>query len=232
MIALLLALLLARADLGQAERAYRAGQYTQAFLLFEAALSQPETPQGPVLYNLGNCAYRLGRHADAILYYKRAQLRLPRDPELEFNLRLAERRLGVDSASGRSFRAAALALADAFTPGELLALASGLQGAGLAGLVLLRRRRAGRAVMAALVLIGLVAAACLVHKQWFPGAPGGVVLAREIALRAESDAGLPPVATLRAGESVRVQAQDDGWLRIAHRHASGWTERSGVGIIE
>lgn len=229
MIALLCALFLGAGDLGRAERAYRAGQYGEALTLFQAALDAPGAPQGPLLYNLGNCAYRLGRHAEAVLYYRRAQLRLPRDPELEFNLRLTERRLGVDAPVSESFVAAFF---DSFTPSALLWLVGGLQGVGLVGLVLLRRRRAARFGMALLVLLALAGAARLAQTQWFPGPPSGVVLASEISLRSAPRADRAVTLELEAGETVRVQESSERWIRVVHARGSGWTERAGVGVVD
>jgi len=218
-------------NLEAAERAYRAGQYEAALALFTAALAEPSVAQGEVLYDLGNCAFRLGRHAEAVLFYRRAQLRLRGDTAVAFNLQLAEQQLGIEPAAASPAAAIAALAAASFTPAERLLLASTLQGLGLAGLLLLRRPLL-RFCMLLPVLLGLAGAATLVQEQWFRGPPEGVVLPARIALRAEPRAEGAVTAELGAGETLQVEAFADGWVRVAHARGAGWTERAGVGLVE
>ncbi len=231
MIALLLGLLLGVSNLGEAEHAYRAGQHAKALALYLAALAEPDVPEGAVLYDLGNCAFRLGRHAEAALYYRRALRRLPRDHEVRFNLRSAERQLGID-APAESLGAAALSLVDSFTPGELLFCVGALESAGLLGFALLRRRRAARVARGLVVALALFVAARHVHAQWFAGPPEGVVLSTDVKLRSEPRADLAATAKLKAGEVVRVLDLSDRWIRVATARGRGWTERAGVGLVD
>jgi tetratricopeptide (TPR) repeat protein len=227
MIAPFLAMLLAVSaggDLAEAERAYRAGQFRAAHAAFTAALSEPGVPRGPLLYDLGNCAYRLGSYAEATFHYRRAQLLLPRDPELAFNLALASRHLGIDPPSRP--------ILSFLTGRELLSLVTALQTAGLLGFLLLRRRRFARRCAALLVVLGLAGAVRLVQAHWFPGAPEGVVLTEELGLRSEPRDGLPVAHRLKAGDLVVVVERSDHWLKVTHGTFGGWTERAGVGVVE
>jgi tetratricopeptide (TPR) repeat protein len=232
MIVLLLGCVLGFADLDRAGDAYGAGLYGEALRQFENTLSRPGTPEGPVLYNMGNCAFRLGRYAEAMLLYRRAKLRLPRDPEIDFNLELARQRLGLDDPEAETFGAGIEALVEWFTPGEFLALVGGLETAGLVGLLFLRRRRTGRNVMLLILFLALAGAVRLARDQWFLGPPEGIVLKHEIAIRAEPHIELPVHFELEAGEAVRVEERSDRWIRLEHAKGSGWTERSGVGVVE
>jgi tetratricopeptide (TPR) repeat protein len=231
-IALVLSLLLGLADLDRAEQAYHAGRFEEALAGFEAALSEPAAEEGALLYNMGNCAYRLGRLPDAILLYRRAQIHLPRDREVAFNLRLTEAKLGVSPPASPSLTTSAARILDSLTPQEHLALVGALETVGLAGMVLLRRRRAARNATAFLVVLALLGAARLARAIWFPGAPAGVVIAREIALRPEPSTSEPITARLRAGESVRIESMSTEWLRVAHPLGRGWTERVGIGLVD
>ena len=218
-------------NLARAEEAYRTGQYEQALTLFETALSEPDVPRGPLLYNLGNCAFRLGRQAEARFYYMRALLRMPRDQEVKFNLALLERQLDLDDPPRRAVGDLVLGLADWFTPGELLVLVLVLQAAGLAGLLFLRTGLRARLAMGLLVLLGLLGSARLMQTQWFGGPPAGVVLAREIGLRSEPHSSVPIAFKLEAGDLVRVVELSDRWVRVAHPGGGGWTERASVGVV-
>lgn len=217
---------------GLAEDAFRAGRYEEALSLYRSALSEEDPSRGAVLYNMGNCAFRLGRYSEAALFYRRAHLRLPRDGETAFNLALAEQRLGMNRHADRSFGAAFLETIDSFPPGELLLLVTWLEAAGLIGLVLLRRRRAVRLVMIALVMLALAGAALIVEREWLDDSIEGVVLAREIELRSRPHGDIPADLDLKAGELVRVKEMSDRWIRVDHARGGGWTELSGVGLVD
>jgi tetratricopeptide (TPR) repeat protein len=220
------------ANLDRAGRAYGVERYKEAFFYYEAALSKGEGSPGEILYNMGNCAYRLGRYAESLLHYRRAELRLPRDSRLGFNRSLAEEQLGLEKAPIESFAASVEELLDFLTPGEFLAAVGLLQGVGLVGLVLLRRRRGLRGVMIVVVLLALAGGARLVKKQWLPGPPAGVVLADRIAVRVEPHAEVVVLFELAAGVTVRVGEFSDRWAWIEHPRGKGWTERRGLGLVE
>jgi len=225
---LLAVALLASADLAEAEAAARAGRHREALALYQAALAGAGVPEGPVLYDLGVCAWRLGRRAEAALWWRRAALRLPRDPEVRFNLALAERQLGVDPAPDDSFVGAVRGVVASFTPRERLFVVGTLQALGLLGAVLLRRRPAARSALGLLAMLGLAGGLALL----FPTPPEGVVLESGIALRTEPRADGAVTLQLRAGERVRVQERSGDWVRVGHVSGQGWTERGGVGLVE
>lgn len=229
--ALLIGLMSASASPAQAERAYRTGRFDEAYEIYQQALSEPDLAKGPLLYNLGNCAYRLGRHTEALHYYRRAQLRMPRDQQLEFNLRLTERALGIDPRAEMSFIAVLLAWLDQFAPALLLALAGGLQAIGLAGLLLLRAQRTTRRALALAVLLGLVLSVRLLQVQFLASPPDAIALASKIELRPEPHLDLPVTLEVNAGETLRVEDLSDRWARVVHSSGSGWTERRGIGLI-
>jgi tetratricopeptide (TPR) repeat protein len=209
----------------RADRAYSLGRYEEALRRFEAALGEPGQDEGLLLFDLGGAAWRLGRHADALCFWRRAALRLPRDRELAFNLQFAERQLELDAPAP-----APLDLLAAFTRVEKTAAGAVLAVAALVGTVFARRRRLARVLLAALAILGLALAA---HGLgWLAPAPRGVVLAGEIGLRAEPHRETAVSLRLRAGESVRIEESSDRWALIVHPRGSGWTERAGIGIVD
>jgi len=218
MTALLLALIMGLADPVDAEAAYSSGRFADALDMYDTVLAEGRHRNDAVLFNMGNCAFRLGRFAEAALYYRRSLLRMPGDGEAAFNLALAEQRLGMDTRPDDSFGSSTLKWIDALSPLELLLLAAGLETLGLVGLVLFRRRPMLRLAMAIVILLSLAGAVRLVHSLWLDDAVEGVVTAREI--------------TLQAGERVRVMEMSDRWMRVEQAEGSGWTERAGVGLVE
>lgn len=79
----------ARADTkAQADSLYAAARYEAAIQAYEHLLD-PEEPQADILYNIGNCHYKLGDIPHALLCYERALVLKPSDADIRANLRLA-----------------------------------------------------------------------------------------------------------------------------------------------
>ena len=72
----------------EAQQNYRDGNYSQAASNFEKLL-QGGTRNGTLYYNLGNSYFKMGMLGKAILSYRLAELYLPRDEDLNANLRYA-----------------------------------------------------------------------------------------------------------------------------------------------
>ncbi|MDY6854067.1 MAG: tetratricopeptide repeat protein [Thermodesulfobacteriota bacterium] len=70
----------------QANQDYKEGAYEKAATAYEE-LIQDRVVGGAVYYNLGNCYFRMNRLGKAILNYERSRYLMPRDPDLDFNLR-------------------------------------------------------------------------------------------------------------------------------------------------
>lgn len=77
----------------QAEQAWDDGSFRVALDLYES-LHPDEAPGADILYNIGNCHYRLSEPGKAALYYHRALLANPEHPEARQNLEYLERTLG------------------------------------------------------------------------------------------------------------------------------------------
>ena len=76
-------------DLQSAADAYSKGEYANAVELYENVLkTSGESAQ--IYYNIGNCYYKMGKTASAILNYERALLLNPGDEDVRFNLEIAK----------------------------------------------------------------------------------------------------------------------------------------------
>lgn len=83
----------ARASLEDANQAWEEADYETALTNFQALAETQETPD--LLYNIGNCLYRLEKPAEAALYYHRALRLDPGHPEAKQNLAFINRKLGA-----------------------------------------------------------------------------------------------------------------------------------------
>lgn len=75
----------------QANQAYKDGNYTEAAQLYNELIGTGHY-SGHLFYNLGNAYFRTGDLGRSILNYKRANLSIPRDADLKFNLSYAKDR--------------------------------------------------------------------------------------------------------------------------------------------
>lgn len=71
----------------QASRAYAGGDHARALLLFDSVNTAFTSPA--LLYNIGNCHFKLNDIPHAILYYERALRLAPGDADVRTNLELA-----------------------------------------------------------------------------------------------------------------------------------------------
>jgi len=67
---------------------YEAGKFDQAIEQYEKALTKGYE-SGQLYYNMGNVYFKRGEIGKSILYYERASKLLPRDKDVEFNLKIA-----------------------------------------------------------------------------------------------------------------------------------------------
>src|SRR5262245_11751225 len=72
----------------KANRYYRDRDYNNALKAYEQLLPDPRVSTD-VLYNIGNCYYKMGQLGRAVLFYERAARLNPDDEDIAFNLRLA-----------------------------------------------------------------------------------------------------------------------------------------------
>lgn len=215
-----------------AEKAYNTGQYGSAFTLYQQRLSQTDDCQGALLFNMGNCAFRLERYVEAVYYYKRALLRAPNDPAVQFNLNAAQQQLGLNGLKAKPFGEAFLSFLNLPSPHGLLGLIALLQSISLMGLLLYPRGRLKPIFMTLLLLLCLVCAAHLVQKQWFKDPPEAVAMKNEIPLRLEPHEDFTVSFTIGAGQIVTVAERSNRWARVIHANGQGWVPCSDLGMVD
>jgi hypothetical protein len=113
-----------------------------------------------------------------------------------------------------------LAALERVPPAVLLGAAALLQALGWTGLLL--RRRLGLA--AASLATGLLLGGALAVRSLEPRGAEAVVLRDDARVRREPHAEVGIVATLDAGELVRVLASSPRWSRVRRGGDLGWTE--------
>lgn len=220
------------AGASEGEKWYRSGKYDLALIEFEKEIKGNVNPSVAILYNAGNCAYRLEKFPEAALYYKRALKREPRDAQIHFNLLLAQKRLAMAPPPPENFISSVRRIIEDRSGRELLIAASLLETGGLLLILFLRKRRAG--VAAGIVILAAAGACGYVYIQKACGASEaeGLVLASEVKIFSEPREDLPVLLTLKAGEAVSIEDATDRWIRIRYDNRRGWTPRAGIGVVD
>ncbi len=69
----------------QGNEFYQQGDFEAALAEYQKLLSA-NYASGHLYFNIGNCFFKLGQKGQAILYYEKAKLLMPHDPDLKMNL--------------------------------------------------------------------------------------------------------------------------------------------------
>jgi len=215
----------------RAAESYDAGDLDAALQDYRALLQAKEvSPQ--LYYNMGNTYFRMNRLGEAILYYRKAQYLVPRDPDLSANIALAVRESGALLPDLPPL----LRLFTSFSANGWLLLMLSLYwicAAMLAAAIMLRRQRGLLLKMFGLLILPLLLA--------FAGvAAWNIMLARDeaVVVGEECQALFAPIEdstahfTLPVGSIVSVKSRSDGWRQIEVDDMSGWIPEDACRLVQ
>lgn len=231
MIGALLAATLAFAavedDFGAANAALAGGDLAGAEAGYRKVLDAGYT-DGDVYYNLGNVLWREQKVAPAILAWRRAASRLPRDPDVEANLDFARR--SVRDAVGTPDPSPWFAPWQvASTPAEGIWMGAGLAGLGLLLVAAHRRLPQASLLGAGLGLVGIGALVWAGGAAEAGMADVAVVLAPEVTATSDLGGGVD-LFTLHAGAEVLAVEEEAGKALLQLPDGRrGWVPVAAVG---
>jgi hypothetical protein len=182
------------------------------------------------LYNTANAYARAGKPGMAVLYYERARLLAPNDPDIEANLRLVRASWQLPSES-RPALVRAIPRA-----GPTLLACGGVTGLLIVGLSLLAGQVYSRyrwprraATVIGIAMIGLTAVNAVV--LW-PTLHEVVVIAGNTAVRVSPAPMGDPLFTLTEAETVKMTAEYAGFVLVQTRAGrTGWAARANLAPI-
>jgi tetratricopeptide (TPR) repeat protein len=219
---------------------YRDGRFREAVEAYNTILNQGLV-SAPLYFNLGNSQYRLGNLAESILSYERARRIDPSDPDIAFNLSLANLRtvdrieavpelfLVTWAKSLSGFVPAAVTEATLigawigfFTVLSLLNLAPRIS-----------RERALRLAAAVLVAVIIVAGGMLALQIVQASDESGAIIVRNVVTaKASPDEQSVDTFVIHEGLKVRIQDAVGDWVRISLADGKvGWVRRTSCEVI-
>jgi len=221
----------------QATQAYKAGNYDEALSRYKQ-IAAAGVSNGMLYYNIGNACMRSGKPGLALLYYRKAALRMPRNEDLHTNIQYVLLQ-AHDSIDCRGYAAT---LRDfcfwygRMTLNELAWTALALNA--LFWLLLFVRflyRREGLAIALGVVvfLTVLFGASAAVKYYSMTYAPGGVVVAPEVQVRSGTSLNDTVLFRLHEAAECVLEEERDGWVRISLCDGKkGWVQADVVVRID
>jgi len=215
----------------EANRAYQEDRYQEAINGYIELIGNGYV-NGHLYYNLGNAYFRAGQLGRAILNYKRAQLLIPRDADLNFNLRYAIDQSQDAVSVDQNFLKQAFFWLDEITLRELMWVFAVLNLLfwGILLLRLFRRPEWTYYVFIVLLTFWLVGGVSLgVKWHQFQTDRRAVILAGEVDVLAGPDSNDTVLFKLHEGTTVHRERIEDGWSLIRlSENKRGWLKSSDI----
>lgn len=224
----------------RANRLYQAEKYQQALEAYKKVTALGYE-NAALYYNMGNCYYRLNRLGKAILYYEKARKLAPDDPDILYNLKLANLKIIDQIQEPPRFFLFRWwdALKNYYSIGQLsrlLPFLFVLAAALLIAWLFVRRDRLRRAFLTLAVLAGLFVIfwgyIYLLRVQELQRHNQAVVLQPSVTILSAPDENSEEMFVLHEGVKVKIDQQQGDWLEISLPDGkSGWIQKQALGII-
>lgn len=208
---------------------YQRGEYNNALKAYERLL--PGNPGAPVFFNMGNCLFRLNQMGKAIVYYRKALQRDPRNREIQFNLRYAREKTEdeIENKKGRGALGIVFSGLEEWTWRENVAGAAGLYALLMVmGSIRFFRRFDYQGLcltaLGALFLLSASSAVFKIYQDRF--IREGAIVHTEAPVHSAAEAGSVVLFQLHDGAEFQVLSQQGDWVQIELRDGKkGWVPR-------
>lgn len=230
LVTLSMALASVEDQFGEANTALAAGNFAEAERGYRAVVEEGYGT-GDIWYNLGNVIFRQGRPAEAVLAWRNAAARLPRDPDIDANLDFvrASLRDGLVAPDPHPWFAPWQV---ALTADEGIWVGAALIGVGL--LALAARRRRPELPLAPVGLAAAALGALVGAGGWAEAtlAPVAVLLLPEATATSDLGGGVD-LFTLHAGAEIQTVEEAAGrTLVVLPDGRKGWLPTAALGVVD
>jgi tetratricopeptide (TPR) repeat protein len=217
----------------QATQAYKDGAFDQAAALYEKLLAQGIV-NGSMFYNLGNAYLKAGKIGKALVNYRRAEMFMPRNEDLQANIQYTQQ-LTTDKIEGREPYAYAKNFCFWYSKLNVreLAILFLIFNLILWGLAIARLFYNWEYLWLALyvsiacaILLGISSG---IKMYSFYYSPAGVVTAKEITVRSGGSRNDTALFQLHEGTEFDWLDESSGWVKIKLRDGKkGWAQKDTV----
>jgi tetratricopeptide (TPR) repeat protein len=218
---------------------YQQDRYSEAVKAFKHIV-QSGIQNGWLFYNLGNACLKNGDIGHAILYYERAAILIPNDPDLKFNLNYARTLVKDKQPDPPSSILSVLFSWKRFfgkRTVQWLALFLNLMFWVCLTIWLIRRKKRVTAISMTLMSIAglFVVLACYdyISPKLMAGQRDAVILPAEISVRSGWSENSTELFVLHAGTKIKVEREKDGYYRICFSEGKiGWIPKKQAGLVQ
>ena len=213
-----------------AAEAYEKGDYDQSAALYEQLLAAGYDDVA-VTFNLGNVYFRSSDVGRAVLNYRKAWYKAPRDADILTNLKHVQNKAKlVSPETGPLDR-----MFQTLGPGEwaaCLLIALWVGGLCFLGSLYKTHRKVGmRRATLSFVLIALVAGSGMLHWRNFNRRQEAVVILDKQQVKYGPLAAAKAHFDVPPGSIVRIMERSEEWLRVTLNEKSGWIEESACALV-
>ena len=219
----------------EANRSYKENRYQEAIDGYLQLIGDGHV-NGHLYYNLGNAYFRTGQLGRAILNYKRAELLIPRDADLIFNLRHAVDQAQDAISPAQNFLNQAFFWLDDLTFRELMwsFAVFNIMFWGILVLRLFVRPEWTYYVFIVLLVFWLVGGSSLgVKWHQIKADQRAVILVEEVDILAGPDSNDTVLFKLHEGTIIQRERVEDGWSLVrVSENKRGWIRSNTIEQIK
>ncbi len=217
-----------------ANQLYKEGKYQEALEKY-LELEKLGVKSGHLYYNAGNACFRLKTIGYAVLYYERARILLPRDEDLDYNLKFVRNMTkdviekNDDILSMVFFWLDSVTLREVFTVFIIINIAFWIS---LTVRIFIKEEWAYYLVIVALVL--WIVSGSSFGKKWYDIAADNraVILSEETDVLSGPDSGDTVLFKLHEGTVVNYEREEAGWYLISlPDNKRGWVDGKAAALI-
>jgi hypothetical protein len=225
--------------LDEANRAYEAGRYDEASVLFGQLITD-RGYSAPLCFDLANAEFKSGHVGLALLNYERARYLAPGDTEINRTLQFARKQAGLEPDPFRWWQIVLLSIDWTVWMGVVIAalalvllamIGTACADAWAAAFKVAPRslRRFFKSVIFICVPVFLFFGFVELSTIGFNDRIEGVIISKQAPLRLSPFESAEQTGTLPEGELVTIEQQHDDYFWVDQRsHQSGWVQEKAI----